>query len=611
MKRVLSISLLLAMTTLLALGAFVVAAQEEPGPGEGGVIIWGNQRGSSNLGPLVPLRCSGVDCADMNALMYPDFIGLNPEDLSFQPYTEDNLVENALVTDWTVEDDGLRYVFTMREDLTWSDGVPITAEDIYFSFQAIQNGEDIGLSSSYGPARQDIASVEIVDDYTVAVNFNSANCLALNRAALLAPIPAHAFGFSVEDEDSFDFTTINGSSFDTEPTVTSGPFNFNRIEPGTGVFLEANLTYADGTIPEGLAYIDVPDYNVMATRLLSGQAGDVNFMFEPDNAVLPQLRDSDDAQVFEAPGTIWHYVALNTADPNNPQPGLDEDGNPIDQGIHPLFGDKMVRQALQHAVDIEQIIASAQNGNATAMATGTIPSAFTLNPDLSPRPFDLDEARELLDEAGWVAEGDPLTEGGDGQRVCRGCLYSVEVDPSYEGTPFVFEVFNPGDARNDVAVILQQTFAEIGLDLIPAPTDFNTMYDGNMGVQSFDAAVAGWRGGIPFNADQRSFFGAQSDIPDLTGNGEYGFNFGSWYNEEFEELSEYIFAGAAADDCSEDAIKDAAYRVQEIMYDEQPYLFLYALNSAYVARSDIEGFDPYPSQGVWNIDDWSIAPSAQ
>ncbi|MEO0561195.1 MAG: ABC transporter substrate-binding protein, partial [Chloroflexota bacterium] len=245
------------------------------------------------------------------------------------------------------------------------------------------------------------------------------------------------------------------------------------------------------------------------------------------------------------------------------------------------------------------------------MAAGTIPSAFTLNPELEPRPLDLDEARDMLDDAGWVASGDPLVDGGDGQRVCEGCLYSTEVDPGFEGTAFSFEIFNPGDARNDVAVILQETFAQIGVDVQVSPTDFNTMYDGNMGVQTFDAAVAGWRGGVPFNADQRSFFGAQADIPDLTGSGEYGFNFGSWYNEDFEEISEYIFAGAVEDGCSNEAIIDAAFEIQDILYEEQPYLFLYALNSAYVARADVQGFSPFPAQGVWNIDQWFVAPVAQ
>ena len=118
-------------------------------------------------------------------------------------------------------------------------------------------------------------------------------------------------------------------------------------------------------------------------------------------------------------------------------------------------------------------------------------------------------------------------------------------------------------------------------------------------------SVAGWRGGIPFNADQRSFFGFKQDIAN-GGSGEYGFNFGSYYNAEFEALSEYIFSGAVADGCAEDKIKEAAYKVQEIMWDDQPYIWLYALNSFYVARPEIANFSPYPAQGLWNIDSWYV-----
>lgn len=596
MQKALRSILLVALASLMMFaGAAVIAQEEVPGPGEGGVIVWGNQRGSANIGPLVPIRCSGVDCADVNNRLYPSFIGLDPATLSLQPG-----MANSLVIGWEPSEDGSQYTFFLRDDMTWSDGTPITAYDVYFTWAAIQAGDQIGLSSSYGPARADIVDAEVVDETTITLTFSAANCLALNRAALLPPLPGHAYGW--EFGEDFDFTILNGHPFDREPEVTAGVFQFSRIEAGTAIYLEADQNYADPiegyVVPSGMVYLDVPDYNVMAERLLAGQPGDINFMFEPDTGVLPTLEEGG-AQVFNAPGTIWHYVALNLADPTNPQPGLDEDGNPIDQGFHPIFGDVRVRQALQYATDIEAIIEGAQNGNATAMVSGTIPSAFTIHPSLERRAFDLDAARALLDEAGWVSTGDPIRAGGDGLRTCQGCLHAEE------GTALRFEVMNIGDSRNDVAIIMQDTFAQIGVDMEVAVLDFNTMYDGRMGTQTFDAAIAGWRGGIPFNADQRNFFGAAVDIPG-DGSGEYGFNFGSWYNAEFEELAEYVFAGAVADGCDEDLIKEAAWRMQEIMWDDQPYIWLYALNSAYVASPSIANFAPYPAQGVWNIDSWFV-----
>jgi peptide/nickel transport system substrate-binding protein len=585
------------LALILVLSAGLIAAQDTPGPGEGGVVVWGNQRGSANLGPLVPIQCSGVDCADVNALLYPDFIGVDYATESLQPFNGENTVSNALVTGWEVSEDGLTYTFSLRDDLTWNDGTPITAKDVYFSWDAIQHGDDIALSSSYGPTRSDIVGATIVDDYTIQFHFEAPNCLAINRSSTVSPLPAHAYGY--EPGADFDFTTMATHPFMTEPTVTSGPFKFSRVEPGTAVYLEADQNYADpmagGVIPTGFVYLDVPDYNIMAERLLAGQAGDVNYMNQPDAAVLPTLINGG-AQVFQAPGTLWHYVALNVADPNNPQNGLDEAGNPIDQGRHPLFGDKRVRQALQHAINIDEIINGPLNGNGVPMIAGTIPTAFTLSPTLERRAFDLDAARALLDEAGWVATGDPLVDGGDGLRTCQGC------ETAEEGTEFVFEIMNVGDVRNDVAVLLQAQFAPLGIQVDITVLDFNAMYDDNLGAQTYDAAVAGWRGSVPFDADQRDFFGAEQDIYNA-GSGEYGFNFPSWYNARFEELGEYV---ATVPGCSEEDIKTAAYEMQEILYDEQPYLWLYVFNNVYAAGTSVVGFDPFPASGTWNMDAWYV-----
>lgn len=580
--------LIMLLATLLG----AVAAQDDvPGPGEGGIIVWGNQRGSGNIDPITPLRCSGVDCADMYALIYPAFVGLDPATLSLQPN-----VPGAVVTGWDVSDDNLEYTFYLRDDMTWSDGTPITAYDVYFGWAAIVNMDLAELSASLGPARQSVVDAEVVDDYTIILRFDTPNCQAINNAALVSPIPAHIYGY--EFGADFDWNTISGHEMDYAPAVSGGPFQLTRIEPGTAIYLEPNHTFADPhfgyIVPSGLVYLDVPDYNIMAERLIAGQPGDINYIHEPDALVVPTLEQGG-AQVFAAPGTLWHYVSLNVADPSNPQSGVDADGNPIDQGAHPILGDKRTRQALQHAINIEEITEGPLNGLATPMVAGTIPTAYTLHPSLMRRPFDLDEARRLLEEAGWAALGDPLVPGGDGLRIATEAnLYAAP------GTEFVIDMMNVGDVRNDVSVLLQAQFAVIGVRVDIRVLDFNTMYDNYMGVQIYDTAVAGWRGGIPFNPDQRSFFGAFTDVPS---DSSPGFNFGSWYNAEFEELSALI---ANNPGCDEDVIKEAAWRVQEIMWDEQPYLWLYAFDSVYAAGPDVANFDPYPAQGNWNIDAWFV-----
>jgi len=584
MKIVRIVVFVLALSLIVPLGAM---AQE---PGEGGLIVEGSTRSSANLGPLVPIRCSGVDCSNPNALLYPGLIGINPDTQGFAANEPGNLA-----TGWEVSEDGFTYTVSLRDDFTWSDGEPITAEDVLFSWQAIQQGETVGLSSSYAQARRDVVGAEIIDDFTIEFTLATASCEGIRAVSLVPPLPGHAYGWTVDAADSFEWESLIDHPFDDAPTVTSGPFSFNRLEPGTAIYLQADQSYADpingtGVMPEGYIFLDTPDEVVMIERFLSFRDGEPNYLREPNQ--YDSILESD-AQYLNAPGRVWHYLALNLADPQNPQNGLDADGNPVDQGQHPLFGDVRVRQAMQHAVNIDEIIDGPHSGNATPMVSSTISTAFTIDPDLERRAFDLDAARALLDEAGWVSEEDALVDGGDGLRVCRGC------ETAEDGTPFFFQIMNPGDVRNDVSVILQNQFAQVGLEVEVTPLDFNTMYDTNMGTQTFDAAVAGWRGGLPFNPDQRSFFGAENDI---FGEG-YGFNFGSYYNAEFEALSDQV---ANLPGCDEATRIDLAQQATEILYQEQPYVWLYELNSVYAATPSIEGFDPRPNFGTWNVDSWVV-----
>jgi peptide/nickel transport system substrate-binding protein len=461
----------------------------------------------------------------------------------------------------------------------------------------MQQGEAIGLSSSYAPTASEVVGAEIVDDYTIQFTLEVASCEGLRRVSEVDPIPAHAYGWEPEMGEDFDWGSFIDHPMDLEPTVNSGVFTWNRMEPGTAVYLSPNQDYPDstmgGVLSEGYVFLDVPDENVLAERFLANRADELNIIREIQSNKGSILES--DATVADEPGRVWHYVAMNLADPNNPQNGKDEAGNLIDQGHHPIFGDIRVRQALQHAMNIEEVINGPLDGFGTAMTAGTTAGAWTLNPDLERRAFDLDAARALLDEAGWVASGDPLVDGGDGLRVAtEDALYA---EP---GTELVFEIMNVGDVRGDVSVVLQDQFAQIGADVIVTVLDFNAMYDDNMGAQTFDAAVAGWRQDLPFNPDQRNFFGVDVDI---YGEG-YGFNFGSWYNEEFEAINEQI---ANLPGCDPEERKALAYRSQEILFDEQPYLWLYSINSMYAALPAVQNFAPYPNFPDWNVDAQFVA----
>ena len=588
MKRVLIFVLLLA---LIAVPVAYVAAQD-PEPGSGGLIIEASTRSSADIRALTNIQCSGVECRNPVLLMFPEMIGVDPDSQNYAPN-----VRGDMATGWEISDDGLTYTVFLRDDMVWTDGEPVTADDALFFWEASQNAEAIEMSASYGPMSSEVVAANIVDDYTIEFTLEQASCEGLRRVAGVEMLPGHAYGWEPGMAD-FDWSSLATSDLRLNPSVTSGSFSFNRVEPGTAIFLQANQDYPDsefgGVLAEGWVFLDVPDDNILAERYIAHADGDVNMVREPQG-VSQQIIDAYPDSTLDAPGRVWHYLAINLADPNAPANGADEDGNLLDQGAHPLFGDVRIRQALQHATDINEIVAGPLNGNGTPMVVGTIPTAFTVHPDLERRAYDLDAARALLDEAGFPATGDPLVDGGDGLRVATADAMFAE-----EGTPFSFEIMNVGDVRGDVAVVLQNQYAQIGVEVEVTVLDFNAMYEDNLGQQTYDAAVAGWRGDLPFNPDQRNFFGVDQDIF----GDQYGFNFTSWYNEEFEALSNEI---ATLPGCDPDERAALAHRVQEIMWEDQPYVFLYALNSLYSAWPEVENFDPRPNFGDWNADSLLLA----
>lgn len=579
--------LMLTLLVVLVAVPFSALAQD---PGTGGPVIEGNFSGSVNIGSFNAIRCGGTDCSRITGLLYPTVIGASGDTQNFGRVGEAGVV-GALGTDWTISEDGLVYTVTLRDDAFWSDGEPITAEDVKFSFEAIASGEaeatiyqgSINYVEGANPAG--IAEVVIVDDYTVEFHFAELTCVALGKIGYPV-IPAHAFGFEGDDFEGFDYSVLVGHEFDTAPSVTYGPFQFGSLTPGESVGLVADTNY--GTLPAGFVYRDVPDQTVLFEQFL---AGETNFLDNPPVNRREELRNSPDHQVYEYDGNSWDYVGLNLADPTNPQPGLDEDGNPIDQGMHPIFGNsevgKDVRRALQLGIDVQSMIEGAVFGEGSIMASSQLPGTAYVDESLAPVPYDPALAAELLDGAGWPLEGDV--------RVCRGC------ETAEDGTPFEFSLItNAGNTRREtIGVTIQDQLGELGITVNFEAIDFNTLIEEVFSGQSFDAYIIGWRNGFPADPDQTQLFGPAGDDPANQGSN------GSSYNNP--AMNELMAQAAVVPGC---AVEDRAAlyaEVQQILQDDQPYLWLFSVAGAYAAGSDIENFDPRANVPLWNIDAWVVS----
>lgn len=576
MKSLVRFVILGAAVALLAMLMVPVVAQDAPAPGEGGIVIEGNLGG--DVATTNPILASDTASTRISDFLFPGLLGVDPATANFEMNRPD-----ALVTEWSSSDDGKVYTFTMRDDWKWSDGTAITSADVMYGWNAVTSGV---VDTPLVYLLDIIENVEAPDANTIVVTFkNPGECTALNNAGALEVVPAHVL--------PADFSELNNAEFNLSPTVTGGVFSFGEFRAGEQVTLLANQSYGGAingqVLPTGYIYKNVPDATVLVEQFL---AGENNIIDGPAVTRRPDIEasaDAGDSQVYKYPGNAWDYLSLNFADPANPQNGLDENGNVIDQGHHPLFGDLRVRQAVSMAIDVDGIIEGAVLGYGTRMPSVIIPASWAFDADLPAIQQNLEAAMALLDEAGFVDDdNDPATP-----RVAQGAMYAAD------GTSLKFVLYtNQGNTRREtIGTLVQDQLKQVGFEVDFQAIEFNTLLD-IMDGQTFDAFILGWRNGYPDDPDMTQLFTAQGDI--LAG----GSNNSSYYNPTFDELNEKARTLPGCDPAERTEIY---HELQKIAQDDLVYVPLYSIEGMYAARSDVNGFSPYPSQMVWNIDAWYLA----
>lgn len=574
MKK-LSRYLLVGVVGLLLAALIIPVMAQDVAPGQGGILIEGNFGGDPAT--FNPLLASDTSSARVAGFLFPAWIGVNPETASLEPN-----VDGALVTSWEISEDGLTYTFKLRDDWVWTDGTPITSADIKYSWDAIASGL-VDTPSVY--LIDLIESVEAPDPTTVVVKFPEVGCTNLLNAAGIPVLPSHVM--------PSDFAELNELPFNQAPDVTGGVFKFGEFRAGEQVSVIANQDYGGAingqVLPTGWIYKVVPDQTVLVEQFLAGETNVIDGPAVNRRSDILAAADAGRVQAYQFPGNAWDYLALNFADPANPQSATDENGNPIDQGHHPLFGDIAVRQAIARAIDVESIIQGAVFGFGTRMTSFIIPASWAFDENLPAIGFDPADAAARLDAAGWVDhDGDSATP-----RIAQGAMYAPD------GTPFTFTLYtNEGNTRRGaIGTIVQDQLRQIGVDVDFQAIDFNTLLD-IIDAQTFDAFILGWRNGFPDDPDATQLFTPGSDV---VGSGS---NFTSWNNPRFNELNE---KARVLPGCDTEGRAAIYAEMQAIFQEDLPYVPMFSIEGFYGANAAVKGFAPYPSQLYWNVETWTVA----
>ncbi|MCY3719297.1 MAG: ABC transporter substrate-binding protein, partial [Anaerolineaceae bacterium] len=486
MKTALRVALVLFVLCLSSLSAM---AQE------GGIVV----RGNAGADPTAfdPLLTNETVTSDIQALIFPDLLSVDPATASIV----NGPGPNALATGWELSDDGLTYTFSLRDDLYWTDGEQIDADDVMFVWDFIQSG---AVPTHLSFVADEIANVEKIDNFTIAVSFDEVDCDAILSIGALEPYPSH-----IAPED---LTTMPDQEFNQNLYVSSGPYTFGEVRPAESISLLANPDYADAELGyvnnDAFVLLNVPDLTVMVERFLAGELSIISGPQEARRAEIYAAEDEGRVQIYTYPGNSWDYLAFNLADPANPQNAVDEDGNAIDQGMHPVFGStevgRDVRRALNLALDVDDIITRATFGEGTRMASHLVPASWAFDPTIEPVPSDPALAAQMLTDAGWV-NSDP--DDPSSVRVCQGCATAED------GTEmrFVLNTNEENARRTAIITIAQESWDKIGVK-----ADIQTLEWGSylekLFTQTLDAYVIGWRNGYPDRPDATQLFTPASDV---------------------------------------------------------------------------------------------------
>ena len=416
--------------------------------------------------------------------------------------------------------------FYLRPNVRWHDGVPLSAEDVKFTYEALIDPKNASpRSSSFDPIR----SVEVLNSLTARVTYKRLYSPAIIDW-MLELIPKHllddtalmremnARGISGQARKNF---SLRNSDYNRSP-VGTGPYRFAEWRTEEFVRLTRNEDYW-WQKPEyrQLYFRVIPDF---LTTELEFQAGALDrYDALPHEA--ERYRQNPAYQVVERSEGYYAYIAYNLR--------------------RPLFQDVRVRRALGMAIDVNSIIRYVLDGEGKR-ATGPYYSNTPYNdPEVKPLPYDPAAALSLLADAGWHKNSAGLLEK--------------------DGKIFQFTlVTNNGHPQRKASMtIAQQAWRKLGIDCKIQAFEWTVFVDDVIHKANFDAVVLAWSGG-DVNPDLYSIWHSSQAVP-------YKFNYGGYQSPRADDLISRIRVEYDSD--KQVLLTHALHRV---IAEDQPYTFLYA-----------------------------------
>ncbi|MER2119309.1 MAG: ABC transporter substrate-binding protein [Solibacillus sp.] len=439
---------------------------------------------------------------------------------------QDTTINPGLAKEWKVSEDGLTYTFQLQEGVKFHDGTDFNAEAVIKNINRWKGGkeEDFYYFNSMFKAEGE----DIIKDVTAEGDYTVVFTLSRPQAPFLKNLAMSPFG--IGSPTAFEAA---GDKFGDNP-VGTGPFKFTDWKRNDSITIEKFEDYWQEGLPklDKVIFRSIPDNSARLNELMAGNIDLADGVNPSDGKT---VEGDSTLQLIERPSMNIGYLGLtNTRAP---------------------FDNKLVRQAVNYAIDKQAIVDAFFEGRAEVAANPMPSSISGYNDAISPYPYDPEKAKSLLAEAGY-----------DGKEIE---LWAMPVPRPYM----------PDGAK--VAEVIQKNLEDVGIPSKIVTFEWATYLEKAKNGEA-DAFMLGWTGD---NGDADNFIYTLLDKDNIGSN-----NYAYYTNEEVHEL--LIQAQSETD---ENVRNELYKKAQEIIHDDAPWVPLAHSTPLLAAKAGVKDFKPHPT----------------
>lgn len=552
------------------------------------------------VNPLVEDAPTGKYGGTLNLYAYEDPKTFNPllvkdgTSQRFIAYCFDGLVDEdgvsfevtpALAESWKIHPDGKTYTFHLRKGVTWHDGKPFTADDVIFTWMTLLRNTDIPWDSRDGlKIEGQLPLVTKIDAYTVKFQLPKPFAPFM-RSVGLTILPKHVFEpWLARGKDGKPVANSKwGVDADVTKIVGTGAWQFDSYAPGQRIILKRNPNYYRvNRHKQPLPYLDkmtIPFLKDVNRAILAFEAGETDMQWLPGKDVTymkPKEKEGNFRVYNGGPDFRTSFVQFNL------NAGKNKEGKPY---VNPVklkwFANTKFRQAMSYGVDRDAIIVNVYRRLAAPQNSPIFQRSPYYDPSVPQYNYDLDKARKLLSEAGFVNKGGKLFDA-DGNQVKFEMLTSV------------------GSKEAEMSTnMIKEDWKKLGVEVKLQPVTFNLQITRTHETKDWECAMGAWGAGVePHGVNHLWQSHGQAHVFNLNPSEDRNPNPTYAWEKRIDELYEL---GAVTID--ESKRKKIYSEFQHIVMREQPMIFLPVFFYTVAVRNTVGNINPSPYSTLgasWN-----------